>query len=224
MRSRIRGLKMDKEYVRSKIEELKPWYQRVNLDGIYTTDLMRTGEHIWPYIRECLPDNIDGMKIMDIGANACFYSFMLALEGADVIAIEPKERYYNQALFLKEYYEEKHQRELNVTILKKNISKIDLGEYLYFDFILALSVLYFIGNHFGGKYSEDALNEMKRIIKNLTIITDKILVRTRNKVKYSSVKYYTSVFLEYKFHLLKRINIMRPITLYGRIKDGDYAG
>jgi hypothetical protein len=206
---------MNKEEIQEGILQTGEWYQRVNLDGIWTTDNMLTGEHIWPHIRECLPDNLNGMTAMDIGANACYYSFMLALEGVNVIAVEPSTLYYNQALFLRKYFEEKHQKELPVTILKKSISDIDLSEHK-FDFVLALSILYFIGRQFGEKYSDPALEEMKRIVKELTQVTDRVLVRTRNKVYYSSVKYYTSIFEEFGFSLLKRINMKRPITLYGR--------
>lgn len=215
---------MKTKHIKKRLEKLGKWYQRVHLNNkIYTTDEMITGEHIWPHVRECLPDDLNGLHVLDIGANACYYSYMMALEGAEVIAVEPNDLYYKQALFLKEYYEKKYNKKLNVTILKKNISEIDLSEY-QFDFVLALSILYFIGNQFGGKYSDGALREMKRIVKELTQITDKILVRTRNKVHYSSVAYYTSVFLQYEFYLLKRIDMKRPITLYGRlIRHGDYG-
>lgn len=198
-----------------KIAEVGPWYQRVNLDGEWTTDNMLTGEHIWPFIRDCLPENLSGMLVMDIGANACYYSCMLALEGVNVISIEPNPLYYKQAQFLKKYYEEKHQKELSVTILKKSISDIDLSEYK-FDFVLALSILYFVGRQFGEKYSDAALKEMKRVVKELTQTTNKVVVRTRNKVYYSSVAYYTSVFEEFGFSLLKRVDMKRPITLYGK--------
>ncbi len=214
---------MKRKYLKAKIKELGPWYQRVSLDGIFTTRLMLTGEHVWPYIRSVLPDDIQGAKILDIGANACYYSYMLALEGAEVIAVEPDKQYIKQALFLKEFLENQYEKELNVKLIRSSISNIDFEDYEYFDFVLALSVIYFIGRHFGGKYSDGALLEQKRIIKELTQVTDKIVVRTRDKIPLNSVAYYTSLFLENDFYLLKKIEMKRPIVLYGRlIKHGDY--
>ena len=207
---------MTQDKLLDKIIKLGPWYQRVNLEGIYTTEKMLTGEHIWPHIRSLLPSNLTGMKTMDIGANACYYSLRLALEGVQVIAFEPNIRYYKQALFLKEFFEKKYEKSLNITILKRKINETDLTEDKTFDFILALSVIYFIGRQFGGKYSPRALEEQKKLIKQLTRITDKVIVRTRNKVYYSSVKYYSKLFLENNFHLLKKIKMTRPIMLYGR--------
>lgn len=215
------------EEVKQKIEELSPWYQRVNLDGTYTTDKKLTGEHIWPYIRSFLPSDLKGKRFMDIGANACYYSIMMALEKAEVIAIEPNKKYYAQALFLKEFYEKKYNRKLNLQIIKTGISNLDLNNFGKFDTILALSVIYFIGRKKGkaGKYCDEALIEQKRVVSEVTNMTDKIIVRTRDKVYYSSVKYYTEIFSQNNFGLIevKRKGLInRPLILYGKGKSNGH--
>lgn len=202
----------------SKIKDLGKWYQRVNIDGVYTTnDKLISGEEVWPDIRSMLPDDIEGMRFLDIGANACYYSYMLALEGAEVLAIEPDRVFHKQALFLKSYYEETYKETLPVTIQRKSISDIEFSEIGEFDYVLALSVLYFIGQHLGGKYSEGALKEQRRIIKEISNITNKIVLRTRNNRPEITVKYYNRLFMDFDFYMLKKIVMKRPIVLYGRL-------
>lgn len=210
----------------SKIKELGKWYQRVNIDGEYTTtDKLISGEEVWPDIRSMLPDDIEGMRFLDIGANACYYSFMLALEGAEVLAIEPDRIFYRQAVFLKSYYEKLYKETLKVDIQRKSISDIELSEIGEFDYVLALSVIYFIGQHLGGKYSEDALKEQRRVIEELSNITNRILVRTRNNRPEITVKTYNRLFMDFDFYMLKKIVMKRPIVLYGKLikeEDEDY--
>ena len=40
-----------KEEITTKIKELGKWYQRVNLDGIFTTKSNRSDERVWKDIR-----------------------------------------------------------------------------------------------------------------------------------------------------------------------------
>jgi len=216
---------MKSEEIKRAIDELGPWYQRYEMDGHWTTDLQRTGEHVWPDIRSLMNDDLKGARILDIGANAAYYSTMLALDGASVLAVEPSSRYYKQAKWTKHYFEDKHNKELDIKMIKSTVSDLNISKMGRFDYILAISVLYFVGNHLGGKYSPGALQEQKRVVREICQACDKVIVRTRNKVKYSSVSYYSSIFLENEFHMLKKIKAKRPTILYGRLfKDGDYGG
>lgn len=202
----------------SKIKDLGKWYQRVNIDGEYTTtEKVISGEEVWPDIRSMLPDDIEGMRFLDIGANACYYSYMLALEGAEVLALEPDKLFYEQALFLKSYYEELYKETLPVTIERKSISDVEISEMGEFDYVLALSVLCFIGKHLGGKYSEGALEERRRVVEELSNITNKILISTRNNRPEITVKHYNRLFMDFDFYMLKKIVMKIPIVLYGRL-------
>jgi len=217
---------MKRKEIRKAIDKLGPWYQRYDMDGLWTTDNMLTGEHVWPEIRSLMDDDLQGARILDIGANAAYYSTQLALEGADVIAVEPATLYHKQARWTIHYFEQKHKTKLPIQLIKKTASELDYEGLGWFDYILAISVIYFIGRGKGkeGKYSEEALAEQKRVVSEICNQTDKVIVRTRNKVLYSSVAYYNSVFLENEFYMLKRIQAKRPTMLYGRlIKDGDYG-
>jgi len=206
------------------INRLGPWYQRYNMEGHWTTDNMLTGQHIWPDIRGLMEDDISETRILDIGANAAYYSTMLALEGANVIAVEPKSLYFKQAKWTKYYFEKLHKRKIPLKLVQKKASELDFQSLGWFDYILAISVIYFMGKPGKEKYSKESLNEQKRIVSEICKYTDKVVVRTRNKLEYSSVGYYTSLFLENDFYLLRKVTAKRPIMLYGRlIKDGDYG-
>jgi len=215
---------MKKKEIRKAIKSLGPWYQRYQMNGIWTTDEMLTGEHVWPDIRSLMDDDLEDARILDIGSNAGYYSTMLALEGADVISVEPSDLYFKQAEWTKYYFEQEHNKKLSIKLMKKTASELDYFDLGWFDYILALSVIYFIGRDSEGKYSEGALKEQKRVIAEICQQTDRVIVRTRNKVKYSSVGYYTQVFLENEFYMIKRVRAKRPTVLYGRVfNDGDYG-
>ena len=215
---------MDKKEIRKAIDKLGPWYQRYNMDGQWTTDNMLTGEHVWPEIRSLMDVDLKGARILDIGANAAYYSTMLSLEGADVTIVEPSALYFKQARWTQHYFEQKHKTKIPMKMIKKTASELDFDDLGWFDYILAISVIYFIGRKGKNKYSEEALAEQKRVVSEICKYTDKCIVRTRNKVLHSSVGYYTSIFLENDFYLLKRIQAKRPTMLYGRLtKHGDYG-
>ena len=215
---------MNKKEIRKAINKFGPWYQRYQMKGIWTTDNMLTGEHIWPGIRGLMDDDLEDARILDIGSNAGYYSTMLAIEGADVVSVEPSDLYFKQAQWTKYYFEKEHNKKLTIELMKKTASQLDYFDLGWFDYILAISVIYFIGRDKEGKYSEAALKEQKRVVSEICQQTDRVIVRTRNKVKHSSVAYYTQVFLENDFYMLKRLQAKRPTVLYGRLyNDGDYG-
>lgn len=210
---------MDKKYIEGKIKELGEWYQRIDLDGVLTTERKISDDSVWNDVKSILPNNIEGLKFLDLGCNSGFYSFMLAINGAkEVIGVDINDDCIKQAEFLKEYYEDKYGKKLNVSISNKNISDIDFDSIKKFDCILALSILYFVGRHLGGKYSPGANEELNRVIGEITKKTDMVIVRTRNKIPENSVTFYSQIFKKFDFYPTATINKKRPIVLYERKK------
>jgi SAM-dependent methyltransferase len=209
---------MDSEYIKNKISELQPWYQQININEIITTKLDRSNEKVWSDVKTLIT-NIDGMRFLDLGCNAGFYSCMLAINGAkEVIGIEVNNLYHKQSLFLKEYFECKHSKKLPLILQQRNISSIKFDEIGKFDYVLALSIIYFIGRNLGGKYSEGAFKEQERVVGELCKITDNVIVRTRNKIKTNSIDFYTEMFNKFNFEPVNIIKRKRPIVLYSRRK------
>ena len=83
------------------IAGLDPWFHNIHLpDGTETAPNHRLGDFPkfkWDEIKDHIPEDLEGWKILDIGCNAGFYSFELAKRGADVTGIDSNEHYLNQA-------------------------------------------------------------------------------------------------------------------------------
>jgi SAM-dependent methyltransferase len=211
---------MDKNYIISKVRELKPWYQTITLDGLKTTHKSLSGEYFWPEIKNFLPDNLEGKRILDLGCNAGYYSIQSALLGCkEVIGIELNNRFYNQALFIKEYYEDKYNKKFdNIKYLSQNISDLNFDELGKFDYILAIAILYHIGKHRFGKYTPKTMKEQERMIGILTSVSPKVIVRSRSKSK-NSMQHYDEIFLKFGFKNLANVinkSGLRTLILYGK--------
>ena len=83
------------------MDDLGPWFHNLHLpDGTQTRPDHPLGDFPafkWAQIAPCLPDDLRGATVLDIGCNAGFYAFELARRGADVVAIDVDERYLAQA-------------------------------------------------------------------------------------------------------------------------------
>ncbi len=199
-----------------KIAEMGPWYQRINIDGVITTNKKISTMGLWKSVRKMLPESLEGMRVLDLGCNAGHYSVQAALLGADeVIGIDLSKVWYPQALFVKEHFESKH-GPLNIKYINKNISDVKLEELGHFDYVFALAILYHIGKHQYGKYTPKALKEQRRVIGVLTRIADNIIVRSRN-AKWNNPKYYTKIFNKFGFEqkILIGNKSNRRLMLYG---------
>ena len=84
------------------IAALGPWFQNINLDGIWTAPEHFLGDY--PQVKfarfaDALPD-VAGKTVLDIGCNAGFYSFEMKRRGAArVLGIDADEHYLAQARF-----------------------------------------------------------------------------------------------------------------------------
>lgn len=83
------------------IEKLEPWFHNLHLpDGTQTAPDHFLGDFPrfkWHEIKDFIPDDLTGWKVLDVGCNAGFYSFKLAERGADVTAIDLDPHYLKQA-------------------------------------------------------------------------------------------------------------------------------
>ena len=205
---------MEKEFIEEKIKLLSPWYQKIELDGVMTIDSKGNNTiQMWEDIKKKLLKNLEGMRILDLGANAGYFSVLSALLGAEVISIDISDIFYQQFLFVRDFFEEKY-GPLNITYYKKNISHIKFKKIGKFDYIFALSILYHIGKHEYGKYTRKALDEQIRIINILTSISNNIFVRCRNSA-HNSKEYYDKIFNSFGFKSkVIRTDRVRRLLLY----------
>lgn len=92
----------DSSEVRRQIEALGPWFHNLHLPGGEQTvpDHFLGGDFPrfkWDQIRACIPQDLRGWRVLDVGCNAGFYTFELARRGADVLAVDVDPHYLAQA-------------------------------------------------------------------------------------------------------------------------------
>lgn len=193
---------MKKQDIQKKIKQLGPWYQRISLDGIIT-GRKRDVKKTWKLIEDSFPLDYKSSRILDLGCNAGFYSIMAAKKGASVVGIEADQKSFKQALFLKDYFEDLWNTKLDIKYINKDISDIDFIKLGKFDYIFALAILYHIGNSKFGKGTLKSFKEQDRVISLLTKITDKFIVRARQRKRknseYYNAVYYNKVFKKFGF-------------------------
>lgn len=213
---------MKKQELQKKIKQLSPWYQKISIDGIITGK-KRDVKETWKLIDNSFPMDYKSSRVLDLGCNAGFYSIMAAKKGASVIGIEASQRPFEQAIFLKSYFEELWDTKLDITYIHKDISDIDFINLGKFDCIFALAILYHIGNSKFGKGTLESFVEQDRVISLLTKITDKFIIRARQRKRknseYYNSKHYNKVFKKLDFSPTKTIHEGkgdRSLILYER--------
>jgi tRNA (mo5U34)-methyltransferase len=86
--------------ISGQIEQLAPWFHNLHLpSGHQTAATHPLGDFPafkWEQLAGVVAEDLGGVRALDIGCNAGFYSFALAARGADVLAIDLDEHYLRQ--------------------------------------------------------------------------------------------------------------------------------
>jgi len=125
------------EQIRERIAALGPWYHNIDLGrGIWTLG----GEHgaargaYAPEVAAAIPADLTGKRVLDLGCNAGYFSFLCEDRGATVIGIDRNKDFIRQARFCAKVKESK------VTFCQRSVYGIDkLGT---FDLVLFLGLCY----------------------------------------------------------------------------------
>jgi tRNA (mo5U34)-methyltransferase len=153
-----------------RIDALKPWFHSIDLgDGIrIERDPAHGGdrnypENLWRKLRELLPRNIQGLRVLDVGCNAGYVSVEMKRAGAAfVLGIEGFPQHLEQAKLVRDILQiDLDLRELNVYQITE-----DLGQ---FDITLFLGVLYHL------KHPLLALENLAKVTKGLLVLESAIL-------------------------------------------------
>ena len=123
------------DYINDKIEELRPWYQKIMISEKFETPGKWIPEVQFNVFKKHLSKDMSGKRVLDIGANAGGLSVLFAETGANVVAVEPNPKYFSQAEFV---IKEKNIE--NIKLVKDGLENVlQLGE---FDYVLFLCLLY----------------------------------------------------------------------------------
>jgi SAM-dependent methyltransferase len=93
----------DSAELKRQIEQLGQWFHNLDLNGVPTAPDHFLGDFPnvkWKHISTCIPEDVSGATVLDIGCNGGFYSMEMKRRGASrVLGIDVDERYLSQARF-----------------------------------------------------------------------------------------------------------------------------
>ena len=105
----------------AKFVSSRSWYQTIDFgDGIKSKGCDWCGDPAWSNMIKFLPDTLEGMRVLDLGCNAglfCVKSCMMGAEeaiGIDYTGWRPNQNWQEQQVFVKEYFEKKHNSKFNI--------------------------------------------------------------------------------------------------------------
>ena len=162
---------LTREEILKQVEALGPWFHCIELgDGIRTKTASVSGEPAdhpagtWEIIKRCLPADLSGKSVLDVGCNAGFYAIESKRRGATcVLGVDAQRSLINQALFVR--------RALGLDIDYRRMSVYDLSRRSVgqFDITLALGLIYHC------KHLVLALERLFEVTRELLIIETAML-------------------------------------------------
>jgi len=165
---------MRREKLQERIEALKPWFhtidlgqgRRVERDPVHGGDPAHP-QPLWAAVRPMLPLRLDGMRVLDVGCNAGFFSVEAKRLGASyVLGIEAVPKHLEQAQLVRDVLE----IDLDLRCLSVYDVTTALGE---FDLTFFLGVLYHL------RHPLLALERLARVTRGLLVVESAVIPETR---------------------------------------------
>jgi tRNA (mo5U34)-methyltransferase len=162
---------MTREEILSELERLQPWFHRIALgDGLYTKTESVMGEPVdhpagpWETIGKCLPEDLSGKSVLDVGCNAGFYAIEAKRRGAArVLGVDGQRQHVRQAVFVRKALG------LDIEYRRMNVYELTRRNVGEFDITLALGLLYHL------KHLVLALENLYEVTRETLIIETAIM-------------------------------------------------
>lgn len=90
--------------LRARIEELRPWYHRIDFGGGVVTPAPRDQRIELDIMRRGMMEPLTGKTVLELGSNAGGLTKLLAEAGAVVTAVESGERQHRQAELVQAHF------------------------------------------------------------------------------------------------------------------------
>ena len=142
--SLVTDTKMTAAEIMAEVERLGPWFHCIDLgDGLVTKSQSAIGEPVehprptWESVKECVPVDLTGQTVLDVGCNAGFYSIEMKRRGAArVLGLDSQRDLIRQAEFVREVLG------LDIEYERKSVYDLDPYAMGQFDVTLALGLIY----------------------------------------------------------------------------------
>ena len=146
------------------IRELAPWFHNLHLpDGRQTAPDHPLGDFPafkWNQLEASLPADMNGLRVLDVGCNAGFYSIAVARRGATVLGIDFDRHYLRQAEWAREQF---GLPERQLAFRQMHVYELARLEET-FDVVLFLGVLYHL------RYPLLALDLVAQKVRDLLVV------------------------------------------------------
>lgn len=162
---------MNREELLRGVGRLAPWFHRIELpEGVVTKTTSAAGEPddhplaTWVRVKMCLPEDLSGKTVLDVGCNAGFYAVEAKRRGAErVLGVDAQRHQVRQASFVR--------KALGLPIELRRMSVYDLSKETVgsFDVVLALGLVYHC------KHLVLALEKLFEVTNELLILETAIL-------------------------------------------------
>ncbi len=157
---------MTREEMLDQVRRLEPWFHCIELEeDVRTKSASVAGEPAdhpsgtWQTIRQCLPEDLTGKDVLDVGCNAGFYAVEAKRRGARrVLGIDAHRFHIRQALFVR------NALDINIKFERMSVYELNPHEIGRFDVTLALGLIYHC------KHPLLALEKLARVTKETLII------------------------------------------------------
>lgn len=162
---------MTKEEILAELERLQPWFHRIDLGGgLYTKTESVMGEPVdhpagpWQTVGRCLPADLTGKTVLDVGCNAGFYAVEAKRRGAArVVGVDGQRQHVRQAVFVRKALG------LDVEYRRMNVYELTRAAVGEFDITLALGLIYHL------KHLVLALENLYEVTRELLILETAIM-------------------------------------------------
>jgi tRNA (mo5U34)-methyltransferase len=162
---------MTREEILSELERLQPWFHRIDLGGgLYTKTESVMGEPLdhpagpWETIGKCIPEDLTGKSVLDVGCNAGFYAVEAKRRGARrVLGVDGQRQHVRQAVFVRKVLG------LDIEYRRMNVYELTRRRVGEFDITLALGLIYHL------KHLVLALENLYEVTRGLLVVETAIL-------------------------------------------------
>lgn len=161
--------------LRARADALAPWYQRVYLgSGVHTLEWPHAAHHetVWAALEPALPADLRELSVLDVGANAGWFSLQSKRRGARrVLGLEPDPRYLAQAEACREAWD--------ADVEYRPLGADDLGAIdERFDLVLATGLIYHL------RHPLLALERIGALCRDAVVVeTEVIPPRRRQRIR-----------------------------------------